>query len=100
MEKIFEINLLTASISGVIFGLFNGFICYIFLKRYINADSKKFFTAYVITFFYKLLFIIMSVLLLKHKKVIIILGYCFFLIFVQVVFELVSIKSYGNKRDT
>lgn len=96
MEKIFEINLLMASIYGVLLGLFNGFICYVFLKRYINDNSKKFFIAYVITFFYKLLFLAVSVLLLRHKKVIIILGYCFFLIFVQVVFELVSVKNYGN----
>jgi hypothetical protein len=100
MEKIFEINLLMASVYGMLLGFFNGFICYVFLKRYINAESKKFFTTYVITFFYKLLFLVASILLLRHKKVIIILGYCFFLIFVQVIFELVSVKKYGNKRNT
>jgi len=100
MEKIFEINLLTASISGIFLGLFNGFICYIFLKRYIDRVDKKFFTAYFITIFYKLIFLVISVLLLRHKKVIIILGYCFFLALTQVVFEIISVKSYGNKRDT
>jgi hypothetical protein len=100
MEKIFEINIITASFSGLILGSVNGVITGYFLKKYIKSDNRKFFLAFFITFIYRLLFLVFSVWNLRDKKVIIILLYSFFLILFQILVEIIFLKSYGAKRNT
>jgi len=100
MEKIFEINILTASFAGVALGVSNGFISGFFIVKNINLENKNFLKAFVFSFIYKLVFLVISVWLLKEKKVIIILLYSFFLVFFQIFSELFYIKKYGTKRNT
>lgn len=97
MEKIFEINIYTSIFWGVFLGSVNGSIIKYFLRKYFN-NTKKFLLVFAISFLYKLVFLIVSIFILRNKKVIIVLLYCFFLILMQIFFEILAV--YGAKRDT
>jgi ABC-type lipoprotein release transport system permease subunit len=45
MEKIFEINILTASFAGVVLGVLNGFISGFFIVKNIDRENKNFLKA-------------------------------------------------------
>ncbi|GEM_PF-5280271 len=96
MEKIFEINIITASFAGIILGCINGYITGFLIRKQINSDNRKFLKSFVFSFLYKLFFLTVSVWMLREKNVIIILLYSFFLIFFQIFIELFYLHK--NKK--
>lgn len=90
------INVWQAFLAGSFFGLVNGFLCRLLLKRYLEKSSKIFMTVFFVCFFYKLIFLLLSFLILKSEKSIILIIYFFSLIFIQVLFELKPLKKSGK----
>lgn len=92
-------RLLVFSFLGCVFGMLNGFISVYFLKKNLRASDKSFFRIFVILILYKLVFILLSVWFMRYEKVIIILLYCFFLVFFQIFFVLYNFYGFRFKRD-
>lgn len=100
MEKIFEINTITALFYGFIFAVVNGILSGYFLKKNLNSNNKRFFTVFILTFLYRLFFLVFSVWLLRRENAKIILLYALILIAGEIFFELYYITGYGTKRNT
>ena len=90
----------SAAAWGAAFGLFNGALSRLALRKALDKTDKIFYAAFAAGFFWRLMFLVASIWLLRDKKYIILLPFTGALIFTQFIFEVVPLKRNGIKNHT
>lgn len=88
-----------AAAAGAAAGTFNGAVCRWAMSRALVASNAAFFSAFAGGLLYRLVFLAASVWSLRSEKYIIILAFALPLIALQVVFEVVPLKTNGTERN-
>jgi hypothetical protein len=92
-------NVWTIAAAGTAAGTFNGAVCRWTVARALDSSNAVFFSVFAGGLFYRLVFLAVSVWSLRSEKYIIILAFVLPLILMQVVFEVVPVKTNGTKRN-
>ena len=89
----------TFAAAGTAAGILNGAVCRWAIARTLGSSNAVFLSVFAGGMFYRLMFLAVSVWSLRSERYIIILGFVMPLILMQVVFEVVPIKTNGIKRN-